>query len=296
MPKQFSLYKSSTLFLVACAKLLANARAREYIARTMRKSYFLFTISMTIAAALAFAGDKPNLLSPFPSTVEGIDIPNTHLLANGAGRVLRGMAPWSSLQVMQLREHGITDILIFRNDIPGEPGTAEEIELLTENGIARDRIYQIPFPWKNIREFASPCRQTIQALRLVAAELTRENSGLFFHCTVGEDRTGYLAGLYRILYENYSADKAFREEMCAHGYAEGDFNKPSSVSATVHENITKLFVKMLYLKEMGKLSATRLEESVCEQDPGKLPDFRRRWNESRRKFRCEKQNPPALAK
>ena len=55
----------------------------------------------------AYAG----LESPFPSTVSGITIQNTHTV--GFNNILRGMNPLGKVQ--ELRKAGVTDVLIFKN-------------------------------------------------------------------------------------------------------------------------------------------------------------------------------------
>jgi multiple sugar transport system permease protein len=66
---------------------------------------------------------------------------------------------------------------------------------------------------------------TVRSLKLLR-DWTAAGKTTFFHCTVGEDRTGYLAGLYRLLTETTTAKAMFEQEMCERGYSSGNPQKP----------------------------------------------------------------------
>lgn len=227
----------------------------------------LFVLLFLLSATLHAAEKKNKLVSPFPSTVQGITIPNTHLVAEKKGRLYRGMVPYTVEEAMQLRNKGINRILIFRNDSEGETGVADEKALLLSAHFEDSKISHIPFKWKKFEGFTEPCKQSIQGLKLLNQVLNTPGEALFFHCTVGEDRTGYLAALYRMVFEGVALKDVFRDEMCARGYAEGDYEKPEHVSRTVHENITVHLIKMAKLIEDKKLTAQNLDENICSSDP-----------------------------
>jgi hypothetical protein len=208
------------------------------------------------------------LSSPFASSVDGISIPNTHVVAENKSPVLRGMAPKNAAQVDELVDYGITQILIFKNETSS--GDIAKEEVLLEGKIAT--VHKIPFKWKGIRGFKSECLQTLEALRLIKSALNRKNAGLFFHCTVGEDRTGYLAGLYRILFEDAELTDVWRTEMCERGYADGNPKKPFEVVNLVHENLTPLFLKMVALIDAGEISKGKLDDAACDQAPEEFMD------------------------
>lgn len=228
----------------------------------MRSILFL---TLVFAVHIPFAAGE--LKSPIPSSVPGISIPNTHFIARDKGFVLRGMAPLRNAEVDQLAAAGITEILIFRNsDSHTNDAILIEKELLDKNGKI-PTVHTIPFRWRDINDFKVACEHTIQALQIIKTTLATPGAGLFFHCTVGEDRTGYLAGLYRILFEQEDVIDVFDNEMCLRGYAEGDPVKPKHVVDQVHKNLTPLFLKMLMLIREGKLNKHTLDTSICSDEP-----------------------------
>lgn len=243
----------------------------------------IFALTMILSQKLLAA---PVLISPFPPDKGlGIDIHNTHLVANGESLVLRGQRPMSAYYVKQLTDQGISQVLIFRNNVPGEDTVAEERLWLEENPKIK-AIYEIPFKWKDITNFQEACEQTMEALRIMKNSTIKKDAGLFFHCTVGEDRTGYLAGLYRMIFEKKTAEDVFQNEMCRWGYADGNSKarginiKPPFVVEAIHEAITPTFAKMAAMIKAGKITADNLDEGVCAKEPKLRPS-------TINKFRCE---------
>ena len=91
--------------------------------------------------------------------------------------------------------------------------------------VTAEDVKSIAFPWKGYPDFKTPCRQTVQGLRFLVGHAQR-GMKVYFHCTVGEDRTGELAGLYRMLAEGLDASTAFHGELCEGGYSAGNPQKP----------------------------------------------------------------------
>lgn len=231
--------------------------------------------------------DARDLKSPYPSSVPGIEIPNTHLVEPN---ILRGMLPRTEAEILQLRDHGVKQVLIFRTDSEGESGADEEIEMI-ERVVGSDlKVDHIPFPWKEMKDFETPCRQVIEGLRFLR-EAQRKKETIYFHCTVGEDRTGLLAGLYRHIFTpSHSQSAIFRNEMCARGYARGNPQKPDDVVELVHNNVTDLYVKMLHLIQTKQLT-TNLEEHVCARDPRNDKSFRAMYKSLMERHRCSVVEP-----
>lgn len=199
------------------------------------------------------------LKSPFSSTVEGITVKNTHFL-DLDGRILRGMAPLGKTQ--ELIDYGVSDILIFKNQTRKE--IDQELEELRENAFNLENVIQIDFLWHDYPSYEESCKQTIKALRLMNEVSNNTDRKLFLHCTVGEDRTGMLAGLWRMLDQGWSKSKAFKEEMCLNGYEAGNANKPRYVINEIRSDLTPLFEYMAYLITSGRISKDKLVDYYCK--------------------------------
>ena len=199
-----------------------------------------------------------NLESKVPPTIAGITIPNTHMLADN-GSVYRGMAPKHRIQ--ELINLGITDVLIFKNQTLRE--VDNEITALTEAGYRFENIHHIPFKWRDVKDLRVACQQTVQALQLIREVYLSQNRAIFFHCTVGEDRTGLLAGMWEILTTGKRTQTIFQKQMCERGYAAGNSHKPYFVVSAIRRNLTPLFFKMVRLVERGYLSFDNLDPASC---------------------------------
>lgn len=208
------------------------------------------------------------LSSPFASTVPGVSTPNAHPVGS-SGLVMRGMAPRDA-EMAELRRAGVKSVLVFKN----ATGRGDEVgdELAKWNLPAADALH-VPFAWKSLPAFGESCRQTVTSLAFVAGRVKAKHP-VFFHCTVGEDRTGYLAALHRAIAEKGDAKRLFDEEMCENGYGAGNPLKPIFVVAELDRGLTPLYRKMAWLVKTGRLDA-KLDASACDVDPDREPDFAR---------------------
>lgn len=204
----------------------------------------------TTLIALALLG---SISSSF--AVDGLTIPNSYQV-DKEGRVFRGREP--KKLVSELPGIGITDVLIFKNQVKKEVDA--EIAALKELNI---KSHHIPFKWKELESYEVACGQVIDALNLITK--TKANGGsIFFHCTAGEDRTGLLAGLYRMLEEGITMNRVFRTEMCARGYSDGNPHKPGLVHGAIQKELTPLFLAMAAKIEDGTLQLGKLSKRVCK--------------------------------
>jgi hypothetical protein len=175
----------------------------------------------------------------------------------GTDHLFRGAQPVGHSQV--LVDAGITEVVIYKNDTRGE--VVREITELKEVGFSDRQIHHLPMKWKDI-ELTESCEHTIKALQiLIRAE--RDGKNTYFHCTAGEDRTGMIAGLSRMLLNRDSAEEVFSNEMCAQGYSDGNPNKPAPVTQAIEKGLTPLFFALAEKIESGALNTENLLPEMC---------------------------------
>jgi hypothetical protein len=208
------------------------------------------------------------LSSPFESSVTGLPMQNAHAVGADSG-LFRSMAPRSETDLEALKAFGIDAVLVFKNKTGNGAEVDEEMEWLSAEGITVDHI---PFVWKDLPAFKESCEQTVDALKfLQTARKARKKT--LFHCSVGEDRTGYLAAVQRLIAEGGDESTMFQQEMCERGYGAGNPQKPGFVVGSVEGEITPLYRKMAKLVADGKLTRT-LSKSACAIEPQIADDAR----------------------
>lgn len=224
------------------------------------------------------------LTSPFPSTVDGVTIPNAHAI-DGASLLMRGMAP-KAPQFDELEAAGVKAVLIFKNATGNGSDVEDEQAELARRGFDAARVHHIPFRWKEIASFKEACEQTVDALAfLKKQEAARKKT--FFHCTVGEDRTGMLAAMARLVRTpGASASELFQMEMCENGYGQGNPQKPFTVTRALDEELTPVYRKLAFLVKSGAITASNLDASACANDPEGTAAFEDDEEFSPSGFRC----------
>ena len=125
------------------------------------------------------------------------------------------------------------------------------------------KVIQMDFPWHNVESYVETCKLTVKALRHMRSVTKNLKRKMFFHCTVGEDRTGLLAGLWTLLNSNQSIEKVFKSQMCENGYEAGNPHKPAYVVNEIREDLTPLFMMMATKIKQGKLSLKHLTTKIC---------------------------------
>ena len=173
----------------------------------------------------------------------------------GSDKIFRGRAP-KSTELRQMTKAGITSVLIFKNQTKTE--VDDETNQLISAGFNEGKIYHVPFLWKDIASEKTACEQIITSLNILKDVENSEDDKILFHCTVGEDRTGLLAGLMTQLLEQEDTQGSFQNQMCAKGYAGGNPSKPPHVSQAVDKFLTPLYYKISQLIESGELNLTDL--------------------------------------
>lgn len=201
-----------------------------------------------------FAGMTSNM----PSTFEDTGIPNSHLLSEN---VIRGMAPRNQKDMQKLLDLGVEKFLMFKIDTNGD--IAKEIETLSLMGVPAKNMLHLEFPWKDITDYTPICEMTIDALNMIKTSEAK-NQKIYFHCTVGEDRTGYLAGLYKIYRgDDETVKEVFENEMCDRGYEAGNPKKIYSVVKKVRDALTPAFLGMVDLIEANP--GKKLTKAMCRE-------------------------------
>lgn len=186
-------------------------------------------------------------------------IGNVHTLRED-GRILRGATPEGRAQL--LKDNGVTDVLIFR-ERKKDHAESEKKELRSL-GYTNEQIHYIPMRWRKLAAFQKNCEQVITALKVISDVENNPNKKLYIHCTMGEDRTGMISGLYRILFQNWSAEKAYQQEMCKRGFADANPRKPIEVAEAINESLKDLYARMAVLIEQQSLTKT-LDPKACEK-------------------------------
>lgn len=249
-----------------------------YTPRVMQVFWILLLCARAYSAGVEDARQRS-----FPSSVPGITIRNTHAV-DTEGRVLRGQEPRG--KAGELAAAGVTDVLIFKEENKNE--VQKEIEALAELGISGRHVLHIPVQWKEAVAFQEACGQVLEGLSFMVKVSRRPAGKVFFHCTSGEDRTGMLAGLYRMLTQGWDARRTFEQEMCARGYEAGDPKKPYPMAALVRQNLTPHFLRLAWLIETRALTDEKLDKAVCRKDPAESLNFRNSPHSSAEGFRCRR--------
>ena len=179
----------------------------------------------------------------------------------GSEKIFRGRAP-KTTEYRQMRKVGITSVLIFKNQTKTE--VDDEINQLIAAGFNEGKIHHIPFLWKDIASEKTACEQIITSLNILKDVENSQDEKILFHCTVGEDRTGLLAGLMTQLLEQEDMQLSFQNQMCAKGYAGGNTSKPARVSQAVDQFLTPLYYKISQLIQSGELNLSRLNDRTSK--------------------------------
>lgn len=260
--------------------------------RKNTKLFLLFSMALT---SQSFASRLISLIKP---TVPGVDIPNAHEITP---YIYRGMEPIAAevTQYLQGVLH-ITDILDIEwtngldYDDPNNDLKEKQLlgglnyNLVQPEDAAKPlpptaekpwRYYIAPTKWDSLEPFADHCKYFLRALRVlkVVNDDPTQSRKLYFHCTVGEDRTGTLAALFRLLAQNWALNVAFAE-MCTNGYEAGDPKKAlpeefDRVIVPIRAQLTPFFLKMVYKIKTGALTWDNISDDACAEDPSTLPDF-----------------------
>jgi len=222
--------------------ILLKAKFLAYLA-SMKK--LLIVVILTLCTSL-FA-------------LEGYNLPNSHWVDLDQ-RILRSKGP--TKYVSELVELNIKHVIIFKdatmNDVDKEMSELKKANFKSEN------IHHLRARWRDIESPKVACEQFITALKIIRDVKYTTNDKILFHCTLGEDRTGSLTGLWKMLDLGASVDDVFENDMCAHGYEAGNPKKPEFINKIIRRELTPIFIMMAGMIENNIISRENLDISICQ--------------------------------
>jgi hypothetical protein len=193
---------------------------------------------------------------------------NFFSLFEGNRSIFRGRSPSTPEQMEFLKKKEINEVIVFKDWRTEEERKSFERRYLNA-GFSKENLHWIAFPWSHTRDYKQLCKQTVEALQIMknVVESSRkgESGNLYLHCTAGEDRTGFLSGLFRILKNDWDLEDTYAKELCARGYADGNPKKPAPVADEVHRTLTPLFEDMGKMIKKGALHWEELDSTACDQ-------------------------------
>lgn len=221
--------------------------------------------SLSILSLSACASKKPIMITEGDRTLPALQsthepleaIGNVHLLRDD-GRIIRGALPEGKVNL--LKDNGVTDVLIFRHV---KDNGAKEKKELREYGYTDKQVHHVPMRWRNIKSYEQACRDVVNGLKVIKQVEEDPRRKLYLHCTMGEDRTGMISGIYRMVFQNWSADRAYQTEMCGRGFGDANPRKPPEVAIAVNESLKVLYARMALLIENGNLNKLTLDPKAC---------------------------------
>ncbi|PJF37747.1 MAG: hypothetical protein CUN55_20510, partial [Phototrophicales bacterium] len=110
--------------------------------------------------------------------------------------------------------------------------------------------------------YKTACEQLVHGLKIIQDIRQSKGRKLYFHCTTGEDRTGTLAGLSRMIFNGWNAHKAFEDEMCVHGYGQANPRKADfakHVVEAIQNQLTPLYLGIADLVHNGEFTEQTLK-------------------------------------
>jgi protein-tyrosine phosphatase len=264
----------------------------------MKSNIFTFliltgVISVNVSCRSTKDFEEESLLdssrTPFPSTIPGISLGGAHIvLKDGSNtKIIRSQAPHTDKEFKELTEFGVTDVVIFKKETNHE--VQNELLELKDHGFPASRITNIPMQYRDFKDFEEPCRYTLKALKTIHEARQDEGRMILIHCTVGEDRTGFLSGLVKLLENGGDTKEIFKTEMCKNGYSSGNPKKPKSITTRIDEDLTPIFTRLALLIKKGSLTWNHLDaDTLCTSDPFNdrlTSTLRTEFNPSN--YRCE---------
>jgi protein tyrosine/serine phosphatase len=129
--------------------------------------------------------------------------------------IYRGGQPspdgWNELQKMGIKT-------VVRLDLESEGGNDESVEQVKNSSIQVIDASGPPSKYSERKE--APSSEKIR--KAVEALANESNRPVYVHCLHGQDRTGLIVGIYRVLHDHYTKEQAYNE-MLDHGFHQNMF-------------------------------------------------------------------------
>lgn len=217
----------------------------------------IFTILMNFTSSLALAQNQ---------SIKNFQVVSQ--LENGEPFIFRGSQPFKDSHYEQLKKLNIKNVIIFKVEKDQEV-MSEKLKLV-QFGIEPQHIYHVPMKWKDFSDYTEACEWTKKALMILARSY-QNHERTYFHCTAGQDRTGYLDGLFHLLiHPELSFNEVFRQRLCQYGYSAAEPKKPTSISKAIDQEMTIYFEKMAYQIEILNRRGQSIDQLNCQSEPDTL--------------------------
>jgi hypothetical protein len=308
----------------------------------MRSSAVVVSLLLLLAAPLAAHARDDWFDSTFRDPVDGdtiAELSNYHIVSTEGelpGMVVRGSTPMRNFMnpkdelPLVMERVKPTHVLIFKNSTSGGDVDREVQQLTAQYGFQEGRLgsprrpreyLQIPFKWRKMGPFQESCEQLIDALRFIRRGAGDAKGRVLTHCTAGEDRTGLLVGIYRLLFQKdrYNLRQVYRGqvaglanptdpgEMCSRGFAYGNTSPDKiepqsadpqnrSIAEIVQQELGPLLVRFAFLIDQNLLTVQNLDTAaaqLCARDPATDPEWRvlfeadPKYDWKRDEYRCD---------
>jgi len=164
-----------------------------------KRNGFFSTRLISVPLALAFATLTFSLASPTQASIDDARAkPTISRFERVSFDLYRGAQP-VGIEFNQLEEFGIRTVMSFVR----KPASVVEDERARVEELGM-RFFSFP-----MGAYSGPKKETLAA---IFEELGREeNWPIYIHCNNGKDRTGLIAGLYRVHFDYWNSEAAYRE-------------------------------------------------------------------------------------
>ncbi len=165
--------------------------------------YYILAFILLLALVIFGISCHLNIASPMNYTD---DVPNLEQVNPG---VWRSGEPRSDAGWAYLKSIGITKVIKLNYDSEGSDDGARRAGM---------EVYELNIPPLN--DLASTLDIPDSATVQKAVEILEQGGGVLVHCTHGQDRTGLVVGVYRVMHDKKTKEDAWQEMVDHHFHQE----------------------------------------------------------------------------